>query len=111
MNLKIQNEEELYSVKQVSEILNLSEQTIYKMATNKEIRSLRIGDIWRFKKQDIEELKEWNSNVSDVATMLKLSPATVYKLVKKKEIPVKKMSGSLRFRKMDINEWIDKKAK
>jgi len=50
--------EKLLTLQQVSEKLQISENTLYKLARKGEIPAIKIGNQWRFKAQDIERWLE-----------------------------------------------------
>jgi excisionase family DNA binding protein len=50
--------EKLLTLRQVSEKLQISENTLYKLARKGEIPAIKIGNQWRFKAQDIERWLE-----------------------------------------------------
>jgi len=45
---------ELLNVKQVREVLHLSERTIFRLIKNKELRGFKAGREWRFEQADID---------------------------------------------------------
>jgi excisionase family DNA binding protein len=45
----------LLSVKQVQEILGLSERTVFRLIKSKELRGFKTGRMWRFEESDIED--------------------------------------------------------
>jgi excisionase family DNA binding protein len=45
---------ELLNVKQVQEILHLSERTVFRLIKKKSLRGFKIGREWRFEPQDID---------------------------------------------------------
>jgi excisionase family DNA binding protein len=48
--------EKLMKAKELSQYLNLSESTIYKLVSNGEIPGFKIGDSWRFELEEIRKL-------------------------------------------------------
>ncbi len=46
---------ELLNVKQVQEILDLSERTIFRLIKNKELKGFKAGREWRFEQSDIDD--------------------------------------------------------
>jgi len=50
--------EKLLTLREVSEKLQISENTLYKLARKGEIPGIKIGNQWRFKVQDIEKWLE-----------------------------------------------------
>ena len=52
---KNQDRNEIMTVREVAEYLQLSEATIYLMARNGQIPAARIGKTWRFKKNVIND--------------------------------------------------------
>jgi len=50
--------EKLLTLRQVSEKLQISDNTLYKLARKGEIPAIKIGNQWRFKAQDIERWLE-----------------------------------------------------
>ena len=55
-------EEQLLSVAQVAEYLNVDKFTIYRLVTNGQIPAFKVGNQWRFKKKLIERWLSDNSN-------------------------------------------------
>lgn len=49
--------EPLWKVKDVSQYLRLSEDTVRNLARNQEIPAIKIGRSWRFKKEDILQIE------------------------------------------------------
>jgi excisionase family DNA binding protein len=45
----------LLSVKQVQEILGLSERTVFRLIKSKELQGFKAGRVWRFEESDIED--------------------------------------------------------
>jgi len=48
--------EKLMTAKELSQFLQLSESTVYKLASNREIPGVKIGDSWRFEPEEIKRL-------------------------------------------------------
>jgi excisionase family DNA binding protein len=57
-------QEQLLSVAQVAEYLNVDKFTIYRLVTDGQIPAFKIGNQWRFKKKLIEQWLRDNSNTS-----------------------------------------------
>jgi len=51
-------DKEVLTVKQVAEFLQMDERTIYKLAKQGDIPSLKVSNQWRFLKKDIESWVE-----------------------------------------------------
>jgi excisionase family DNA binding protein len=49
---------ELLDVKQVCDILHLSERTIFRLIERKELKGFKAGREWRFEQKDIDEFIE-----------------------------------------------------
>lgn len=47
--------EEILSIKQLAELLQLSERTVYRLANGGEIPGLKVGGSWRFPRSRVEE--------------------------------------------------------
>ena len=45
---------ELLNIKQVQEVLHLSERTVFRLIKEKKLRGFKIGREWRFEPQDID---------------------------------------------------------
>jgi excisionase family DNA binding protein len=56
--------EQLLSVAQVAEYLNVDKFTIYRLVTDGQIPAFKVGNQWRFKKNLIERWLRDNSNAS-----------------------------------------------
>ena len=57
-------QEQLLSVAQVAEYLNVDKFTIYRLVTDGQIPAFKVGNQWRFKKKLIEQWLKDNSNSS-----------------------------------------------
>jgi excisionase family DNA binding protein len=57
-------QEQLLSVAQVAEYLNVDKFTIYRLVTDGQIPAFKVGNQWRFKKKLIEQWLTDNSNTS-----------------------------------------------
>jgi excisionase family DNA binding protein len=57
-------QEQLLSVAQVAEYLNVDKFTIYRLVTDGQIPAFKVGNQWRFKKKLIEQWLRDNSNTS-----------------------------------------------
>jgi excisionase family DNA binding protein len=55
-------QEQLLSVAQVAEYLNVDRFTIYRLVTDGQIPAFKVGNQWRFKKKLIERWLRDNSN-------------------------------------------------
>ena len=49
---------EFLNVKQVQEILHLSERTVFRLIKKKSLRGFKVGREWRFEQQDIDNFIE-----------------------------------------------------
>lgn len=47
--------DEALSIKQIADLLKLSERTVYRLANKGEIPGFRVGNSWRFKRSLVEE--------------------------------------------------------
>jgi len=47
--------DEALSIKQLADLLSLSERTVYRLANKGEIPGFRVGNSWRFKRSRVEE--------------------------------------------------------
>ncbi len=56
--------EKLMKAKELSQYLNLSESTIYKLVSNGEIPGFKIGDSWRFELEEIRKLIRGSKNLA-----------------------------------------------
>jgi excisionase family DNA binding protein len=43
-----------WTVRQVAEYLSVNERTVYRMAERGELPAFKVGDAWRFRREDIE---------------------------------------------------------
>ena len=46
---------ELLTVKQVQDILHLSERTVFRLIQRKELKGFKVGREWRFEQSDIDD--------------------------------------------------------
>lgn len=49
---------ELLDIKQVSDMLHLSERTVFRLIERKELKGFKAGREWRFEQKDIDEYIE-----------------------------------------------------
>jgi excisionase family DNA binding protein len=54
--------DELYTIAQTSQYLKVSEKTVYRLISSKQIIASRVGNAWRIKESDIEEYLKNNNN-------------------------------------------------
>jgi excisionase family DNA binding protein len=47
-------EAEILTIKEISDYLKVTERTIYRLATAKQMPAFKIGGSWRFSRQDID---------------------------------------------------------
>jgi len=57
--LKIPDEGEILTIKQVAEYLKVTERTIYRLAAAKKIPAFKVGGTWRLSRADIDN---WINN-------------------------------------------------
>ena len=48
-------EKEMYKIKEVARILDISERTVYKFMNEGKIRAIRVGGQWRIPKSEVEK--------------------------------------------------------
>ncbi len=46
--------DEIMTIRDVAEFLKVNERTVYRLAAAKKIPAFKVGNVWRFKKYDIE---------------------------------------------------------
>jgi excisionase family DNA binding protein len=56
--------EKLMTAKELSQFLEQSESTIYKLVSNGEIPGFKIGDSWRFELEEIRKLIRESKNIA-----------------------------------------------
>ncbi|QXR35341.1 helix-turn-helix domain-containing protein [Alcaligenes aquatilis] len=49
------NDDEFLSIKQVAELLKVTERTIYRLASAKQIPAFKVGGTWRFSRVEINQ--------------------------------------------------------
>lgn len=49
-------DKEVYSIEEVSEILNVSYETIYKLVRDSKIKAVKVGVQWRVSKEEVERI-------------------------------------------------------
>lgn len=54
--------DELITIKDVAEFLQIAEKTIYRMAADGKIPAFKVGGSWRFKRKEIENWLENQRN-------------------------------------------------
>jgi excisionase family DNA binding protein len=55
-------EEELITIKEVSDYLKVAEKTIYRMASEGKIPAFKVGGSWRFRRHEVQEWLENQRN-------------------------------------------------
>ena len=55
--------EQLLTLEQVAEYLNVDKFTVYRLLSDKELPAFKVGNQWRFKRKMIENWLKKNSNV------------------------------------------------
>ena len=55
--------EQLLTLEQVAEYLNVDKFTVYRLLNNKELPAFKVGNQWRFKRRMLENWLMKNSNV------------------------------------------------
>ncbi|MCW5892051.1 MAG: helix-turn-helix domain-containing protein [bacterium] len=59
-----------WTVRQVAEYLNVNERTVYRMAERGDLPAFKVGDAWRFRRQDIDAWIERQQKARGVSTAL-----------------------------------------
>lgn len=57
-------QENLLTAAQVAQYLKVDKFTVYRLVTQKKIPAFKVGNQWRFKRAQLEEWLEKNSNLS-----------------------------------------------
>ena len=68
----------LLDIKQVQEILSLSERTVFRLIKNGELTGFKAGREWRFEQVDIDAYKERQRKKAEEERQAKNSQATRY---------------------------------
>lgn len=55
--------DELITIKEVADFLQIAEKTIYRMAAESKIPAFKVGGSWRFKRGEIEKWLESQRNI------------------------------------------------
>ena len=72
--LKNANRNEILTIKQISDYLKITERTVYRLAAAQKIPAFKVGGMWRFSLEDIENwIKQQSQEVSDVSLKSKSS--------------------------------------
>ena len=53
-NITTSSLDSLYTLKEAMDYLKISRSTFYKLMSNGDIKGIKIGRVWRFRKEDIE---------------------------------------------------------
>lgn len=61
---KVAPMEKLMTLEEVAEYLRLSKGTVYRMANSGKIPASKVGNQWRFRKEDVDQWLEQNKNVA-----------------------------------------------
>jgi excisionase family DNA binding protein len=59
-------QENLLTAEQVARYLKIDKFTVYRLVTKKKIPAFKVGNQWRFKRAQLEEWLEKNSNLSSI---------------------------------------------
>lgn len=51
----------LYTVKEITEILKVSQRTLYNYIKNGNLKAVKIGKYWRIKKEDLQNLLDFGT--------------------------------------------------
>jgi excisionase family DNA binding protein len=51
----------LYTIKEITEILKVSQRTIYNYIKNGNLKAVKIGKYWRIKKEDLQRLLDFGT--------------------------------------------------
>ena len=97
-------EEELLTVKQAAERLQVSPSTIYYLVKRGRLKRYPLGGL-RFTRTDIEQLmaeEKGYLTVKEVAEWLRVAPSTVHKMVKQGRLKVYRGWKRQRFKRKDI---------
>ncbi len=97
-------EEELLTVKQTAERLQVSPSTIYYLVKRGRLKRYPLGGL-RFTRTDIEQLMSEEKGyltVKEVAEWLRVAPSTVHKMVKQGRLRVYRGWKRQRFKRKDI---------
>ena len=57
----------LYTVEEISEILKVTERTIYNYIKSNDLKAVKIGKYWRIKHSDLEEFIDHGTNKKKVS--------------------------------------------
>ena len=49
-------EKEVYSIEEISEILKVSYETVYKMVRDNKIKAVKVGVQWRVRREEVERV-------------------------------------------------------
>lgn len=127
-------EERLLTLEEVTDYLRLSKSTVYQLAQQGKIPALKIGGVWRFKR---ELLDDWIAErtgathmegneapknkgeginghplmtVQEVAKYLSLHELTVRRLAREGGIPAFKVGRQWRVKRDLLERWIERKT-
>ncbi len=101
-------EEELLTVKQAAERLQVSPSTIYYLVKRGRLKRYPLGGL-RFTRTDIEQLmaeEKGYLSVKEVAEWLRVTPKTIRRMVKQGRLKVYHIGKQLRFRREEINAFL-----
>jgi len=68
--------EQLMTIKEVADYLNITESTIYTWAQTGKLPAFRVGRLWRFRRSDLDAWLEANRNTNQSATLEKETGST-----------------------------------
>jgi len=58
----------ILTIKDVAQYLKVNERTIYRLAASGDIPAFKVGNSWRFKREDLENWMERQNNSKDEST-------------------------------------------
>lgn len=61
---KVRRMEKLMTLEEVADYLRLSKDTVYRMANSGKIPASKVGNQWRFRKEDVDQWLEKNKNIA-----------------------------------------------
>ncbi|WP_419582615.1 methylation-associated defense system helix-turn-helix domain-containing protein MAD1 [Thiolapillus sp.] len=54
--------DEILTIKEVAEYLKVNERTVYRLASGKKIPAFKVGNAWRFRKDEVDQWIKDQSN-------------------------------------------------
>jgi len=105
--------DDLLTLTELAEYLSMSRHKVYRLAKARKIPASKVGGVWRFNREHIDEwriarehgMDDRVMTAKDVAAYMKVHSTTIYRLMKRQQLPAFQIGGEWRFNLEHIDEW------